>query len=139
MNDTKPVKALDTPKSNIVIHSGKLPHNVENERKNFYRSSEGKKTIVDGLQHQSNVSADANDVNRTAHVEARGPNDAEIGEFLDRLENKHSHRPLINKTSRNSSTVASYVVRNGKVVPLNKRGVEMIKSPSRRIKPPWVR
>lgn len=123
------------PKSNLVIHSKMLPHNVETDRKNFYATSEGKKTIADGLQHQANVSGDTDDVNRKAHAEGRGPNDEEIGAFFDRLENKHSHRSLIKKPSRTSSTVATYAVRGGKVVCLNPGNV----SRNTRIKPPWIK
>ena len=129
----------EAPKSNLVIHSGKLPHNVETERKNFYETSEGKKTIADGLQHQSNISADANDINRQAHAEGRGPNNEEIGGFLDRTENKHAHRPLIKKVSRSSSSVGTWGVRKGKYGPINQRAVEMETKPSKRIKPAWKR
>ena len=132
---TKPLE--NTSKSNIVIHSKMLPKNVENEVDNFYRTREGKQTLVEGLEHQGNVSGDANDINRAAHAEFRGPNDEEIGGFLDRLENKHSHRPKIKKASRNSSTVASYVVRNGRTVPINQHGLELQQKKNPRIKPPW--
>ena len=137
MSDIKPVKPLDTPKSNLVIHSKRLPHNEVADRKNFYETREGKRTIKEGLEHQANVSGDANDINRGAHAEFRGPNDAEIGGFLDRLENKHGKRSLIKKASRRSSTVASYVMRNGKIVPINEKGVEVQQNPSRRIRPAW--
>ena len=128
----------ETPKSNIVIHSKELPHTVKTDRKNFYASPEGKKTIKDGLDHQGNVTVDTDDVNRIAHAEGRGPNDEELGSFFDRLENKHSHRALIKKSSRTSSSVSTYVVRNGKSVCINDAN-KRLGVTRKKIKPAWVR
>ena len=129
----------EAPKSNIVIHSKELPHNAANARKNFYETPEGKKCLSEGFEHQSNLSADANAINRQAHAENRGPTDAELGAFLDRMENKHSHRPKIKKVSNSSSTVSTFVIRDGKVVCLNDSKARAGLRPSTRIKPPWVK
>ena len=126
----------ETPKSNIVIHSKELPHNVETNRKNWEKTPEGEQSTIKGLEHQANITVDTDDVNRIAHAEGRGPNDEELGSFFDRLENKHSHRALIKKSSRTSSTVSTYVVRNGKSVCINDSNKRLGVKRSK-IKPPW--
>lgn len=122
------------PKSNIVIHSSKKITG-ETETKNWYHSKEGKKHNAMGLQHQANVANDANSVNRQAHAENRGPNDQEIGNFIDRMQYKHG-KPQGSALSKTSPSRSRYVWRNGRLVCVNDGRAQM-GLPLRKIVPPW--
>ena len=123
-------------KPNLVIHSGEKVTGEDN-LKNFYRTSEGKKCIADGLSHQINVAGDANSVNKQAHAQNRGPTDQEIGNLVDRLQYKHGKpASAIGKTSKTSASVSTFAFVNGKFQCINDPR-KRLGLPPRKVIPPW--
>lgn len=122
-------------KPNLVIHSGEKITG-HNNLKEFYNTTEGKRCLTEGIEHQENVAADVNEVNRNAHAQGRGPTDEEIGNLEDRMQYKHAKTTAIGKTSKTSSSVSTYKLVNGQFVCVNDARKRSGLGP-RSVIPPW--
>ena len=95
----------------MLIRSGKSKKTVEEDRKNFYASTQGQDLMQQSTEHQKGVQSVANDLMREAAKENRGLNDAEIGNALDNLEVGFSHRPAVKVNSRTSHATKRFVAK----------------------------
>ena len=102
---------METTEVAVLIRSGKSKKRVQQDRQNFYSSTQGQALMQQSDEHQKGVQSVANDLMSEAAKENRGLNDTEIGNALDNLEVGFSHRPGVRVNSRTSSASTRYVAK----------------------------